>query len=171
MVISLILLVIAIIQVMPNVLVDFPCQAGLGPRPEINEQTRLAYCISFWPLRASGGMVYDVGASGQDKTVIGRQDSFPGELTLERRGEVLLVSNQTLQAGEAYHEVRWAPSLNPMLVFTARFEVSNEGLAEDALYVSGDVYEGWLPNPMGLIMLGASAWLFLRERRKRKRAT
>jgi hypothetical protein len=37
-----------------------------------------------------------------------------------------------------------------------------ERMTIDALYVYGSVSEGWLPNPLGLVILGIGIWLMVR---------
>jgi hypothetical protein len=32
----------------------------------------------------------------------------------------------------------------------------------DALYVYGGVSEGWLPNPLGLVIVGVGVWFLIR---------
>jgi hypothetical protein len=55
---------------------------------------------------------------------------------------------------------------------TNRFEIKNDGLISassneppDVLFISGDVQQGWYPNPLGLVMLAAGMVLMLRELR------
>ncbi|MCS6883624.1 MAG: hypothetical protein NZU74_20040 [Chloroflexaceae bacterium] len=166
-VISVVLLVIAIYQVTPTMAVDFPCQAGLVP--DVRPDTRIAYCVSLWPLEAfSGGGVYALGATDQDEITVGM-------LKLERQEQTLVVNDHPLEVGETYSTVRWTPSLNPWLIFTTRFFVKNEGLkranlptSSDTLYVSGDVYEGWLPNPAGFLILGGGILFLVQGIKERK---
>ena len=56
------------------------------------------------------------------------------------------------------------------MILTNRFEIRNRGLIPadsaapvDVLFISGDVQQGWVPNPLGLILLLAGMVLLLRE--------
>jgi len=175
----LVLLVATICNAMMYLMRDFPCEAGLGPRPEILSDTRIAYCISFWPRQpSSGGDVYAVGSANQDEvTINGQIQTALGALTLKRQGEVLIVNDQALQPQESYNGFSWRLSLNPWLLLTARVTVKNEGInrtvsedSSNALLVSGGVYEGWLPSPIGIIALIIGVWLVWRVNQERKKA-
>jgi len=164
----LILLLATICDVMMSRVIDFPCEAGLGPRPEILSGTRIAYCISFWPRQpSSGGGVYAVGSTDQDEVTVYSQISTAlGALTMKRQERVLVVNDQALQPKESYNGFGWRLSPNPWLLLTARISVTNEGIAptrnevsSNAILVSGGVYEGWLPGPVGVIALIIGIWL------------
>lgn len=168
-VISVALLVIAVGQVTPIMYVDFPCFA-FDPYPEdMSPDTRIAYCISLWPLYAiSGGGIYALGTADHDEITVKR-------LNFERQGQTLVVNDHPLAIGETYSTVRWIPSLNPWLIFTWRIVVKNEGpnqadlsTSRDTLFVSGDVYEGWLPNPVGFLILGSGIWFVTRGKKARR---
>lgn len=162
-VISLLCLAVAVCQVTPVMYVDFPCQAGLSPGYEVNPDTRIAYCISIWPLRAiSGGAIYAAGSASQDTVTA-------GILKLERQGQILVVNGQRLAPGETYRKVQWRPSVNPWLIFTFQLVVRNDGVLEDVLYISGDVYEGWVLNPLGTLILVGGIWLTVQGARERRR--
>ena len=69
-----------------------------------------------------------------------------------------------------YETVRWTATRNPWIILTNRFEVRNEGLISfdsiappDVLFISGDVQQGWLPSPLGLILIFVGMLLILRE--------
>lgn len=166
-VISVVLLAIAMYQVTPKMAVDFPCGTGLPP--DMRPNTRIAYCISLWPLEAfSGGGIYAIGATNQDEITV-------GILKLERQEQTLVVNDHPLEVGETSSTVRWTPSLNPWLIFTTRFFVKNERLKQanlpgssDILYVSGDAYEGWLPNPAGFLILGSGVLFLVHGFKERK---
>ena len=50
------------------------------------------------------------------------------------------------------------------MILTNRFEIRNRGLIPaDVLFISGDVQQGWVPNPLGLILILAGMVLLLRE--------
>ena len=167
--ISIITLVQAVRLVQPiPVVMDFPCSGDEDARSTgMNANTRLAYCLSLWPFNMGGGGIYSVGTSEQDEARI------PG-LRFRRDGETLYVNNRPVEINGRYETVdwNWTTSKNPWLILTNRFEIRNRGLiaasangAADVLFVSGDVHQGWIPNPLGLIMLIAGMVLFLREAR------
>jgi hypothetical protein len=164
---------------MMNRVIDFPCEAGLGPRPEIFSGTRIAYCISFWPRQpSSGGDVYAMGSTDHDEvTVNGQIDTALGALTLARQEQTLVVNAQALQPKESYNGFGWRFTSNPWLLLTARVMLTNEGIAptrneisSNAILVSGGVYEGWLPGPIGIIALIFGIWLIRRGNQERKNA-
>ncbi len=158
-VISLITLAIALYQVVPIGFVDFPCMGQLIDQPAIVSDTRLAYCISIWPRQAiSGGGIYGWGTSDQNEIRV-------DPLSLRRDELMLSVNGHAINPGQTYTTTRFA-TLNPWVVLTSRFEVRNDGLIQEelassasVLYVSGDVHEGWFPNPLGLIVLIGGTWL------------
>ncbi len=149
--------------------VDFPCEATLGPRPEVTESTRIVYCISAWPREMYGGGVYAVGASDEDQIVLGPRASWPRSLAVERRGQELLIDGQLLPPGQIYARFRWFPSSNPWLLATSRLTVWYLPSA-DVISISGSVREGWFPNPLGLLILGIGLWLLVRGRREHRQA-
>jgi hypothetical protein len=164
-ILSLLTLAIAVFQIVPTFLVDFPCMGPdeWGYPQDITQDTRIGYCISLYPLKAiSGGGIYASGSSDQDEITV-------GELVFRREDEILYVYGQTLQPGEMYKTTLWRLSANPWLIFTTRFEIRNDGImptessaSPNMLFVSGDASEGWLPSPLGLIMLVGGIWLFAR---------
>ena len=166
-VISIITLVQAVDNVQPiPVVMDFPCSGEEDIRQEgMDADTRLAYCISFWPFNMRGGGIFAVGTSDQDEAQI-------SGLRFRREGETLYVNNRRLNISNRYETVRWSASRNPWLILTNRFEIKNSGLISadstsppDVLFISGDVQQGWSPNPLGLVMLAAGMVLILRELR------
>jgi len=168
-VLSLCYLALAVFQIAPFGFVDFPCESDLGNGPVISPNTDIVYCISLWPLHAiSGGGVYASGASDQNETQA-------GVVNLKRQGQILYVNNHPIPPMGTYEFVQWPPSLNPWLLLDTRFRIKNEGLTRmglsqsgNMLYVSGDVYERWLPNPLGFMILGGGIWLVVAGRRNRK---
>ena len=165
--ITVITLVQAIRQIQPlPVVMDFPCSGEEDVRREgMNANTRLAYCLSFWPFNMGGGGIYALGTSDQEETRV-------SGLRFRREGETLYVNNRPLDIYDRYETVRWTMQRNPWLILTNRFEIKNAGLISvssneppDVLFISGDVQQGWLPNPLGLIMLAAGMVLILRELR------
>jgi hypothetical protein len=166
-VISIITLVQAVDNVQPiPVVMDFPCSGEEDLRQQgMNTDTRLAYCISFWPFNMRGGGIFAVGTSDQDEAQV-------SGLRFRRDAETLYVNNRRLNINGRYETVRWSASRNPWLILTNRFEIKNSGLISadstvppDVLFISGDVQQGWIPNPLGLIMLAAGMVLVLRELR------
>ncbi|HLF88149.1 MAG TPA: hypothetical protein VI451_04335 [Anaerolineales bacterium] len=164
-VISVVTLVQAVRQVRPlPYTIDFPCFADEDVRREgLNANTRLAYCLSFWPFNVGGGGIYALGTSDQDEARV-------GGLRFRREGGTLYVNNRPVDVGVRYETVRWTASRNPWLILTDRFEIRNAGLISasstappNVLFISGDVHQGWLPNPLGFIMIFAGMLLVLRE--------
>lgn len=169
-VISLSLLAIAVCQFTPTVFVDFPC---LGSDdwpypPDVSQDTRIGYCIRLHPLSAfRGGGIYASGSTIQDEIKV-------NQLIFRREKETLYVNGHPIPPGEMYKTTLWRISANPWLILTIRFEIRNDGItpidlfaSSNMLFVSGDAYEGWLPNPLGLIILGGGIWLFLRGHKER----
>jgi hypothetical protein len=165
--ISVITLVQAIRQIRPlPVTMNFPCSGEENVRQEgMSASTRLAYCLSFWPFNMGGGGIYALGTSDQEEARV-------SGLRFRREGETLYVNNRPLEIYERYETVRWTMPRNPWLILTNHFEIRNAGLISDSpnttsdvLFISGDVQQGWLPNPLGLIMLAAGMILILRELR------
>src|SRR6266508_3408812 len=160
-VLSVLTLAIGFCQIVPLGFVDFPRFDDMVRQQEINSDTRIVYCISILPRQAiSGGAIYDEGTSNQDEIKV-------RDLNLKRDEQALLVNNHPVNPQESYETVLWRASISPWLIFTSRFEIKNEGITSigssdpsNVLYVSGDVHEGWLPNPLGLIILGVGIWLF-----------
>jgi hypothetical protein len=154
LVLSLVALPVAFCQVTPIGFVDFPCLGQQIDLENISSDTRLAYCVSIWPRQAiSGGGIYDYGTSNQDEI---RVDPF----VFRREDLTLFVNNHPIKPGETYTTTRYSV-LNPWVVLTSRFELKNDGplseqssLSASVLSGSGDVYEGWFPNPLGFIILG-----------------
>ena len=159
LVISVLALAIAFCQIVRIGFVDFPCFDEQVRQQEISSDTRIVYCVSIWPRQAiSGGAIYDDGTSNQDEIKV-------RDLNLRRDEQILFVNNHSINPNESYKMVLWSASINPWLIFTNSFEIKNEGITSmgsnvPVLYVSGDVHEGWLPNPLGLIILGVGIWLF-----------
>lgn len=148
--------------------VDFPCFAEPIRRPDVHSDTRIVYCISFWPRGFMGGAIYGMGVAEKDEVTV-------GELNLRRDEQVLYVNNHPLGIGEVYDTIRWTHSANPWRLYTTRIMVRNEGLLStesfptaDVLSVSGDVREGRYPSPLGFLILGAGIWLYRQGKRERK---
>ncbi len=181
-------LLAAICTVSPKGNVDFPCfdlesggcLMGYGPvEPgydvEALHEARLFLCISVYPRGWEGG-----GTIAQGPEL---SDTWSGSgITLERQGETLVVNGKSFGIGESSSWLRVYPTLNPWLLETTRTTISNRGVfdcyrilgedaiekqAIDALYVYGGVSEGWLPNPLGLVILGIGIWLVVRGVRTR----
>ena len=162
---SLLTLPQAIRQVRPvPVVMDFPCEGEEDVRQEgMTTETRMAYCLSLWPFNMGGGGIYALGTSSQDEATL------PG-LHFRREGQTLFVNNRPLDINGRYETVRWTATRNPWVILTNRFEIRNRGLIPavstapaDVLFISGDVHQGWVPNPLGLILILAGMVLFLRE--------
>lgn len=153
----------AIRQVLPlPVTIDFPCFGDEDARQEgMDSGTRIAYCLSFWPLNVGGGGIFAVGTSDQDEASV-------GGLRFRRDGETLYVNDRRVDPGGLYETVRWSTPRNPWLIPTNRFQIRNGGLISadrfappEVLFISGDVHAGWLPNPLGLVMILAGLVMVL----------
>lgn len=160
---SLLALARAVQQVQPqDNAVDFPCSGDYDVRQEgMNARTRIAYCLSSWPFEYNGGTIYALGTSEQDETTVGR-------IHFRREGQMLYVNRHPVSSGGMYETVRYSLTRNPWILFTYRFEIRNNGLIPagsnappSVLFIHGDVYKGWRPNPLGLLLLGFDIWLAL----------
>ncbi len=174
--------------IVPKGYVDFPCfdvQQGEclmgyvsyvepGDATVDLSKTRMFLCISTYPRGWYGGGTLAQGPASSDTW-------SKGGIDLTRQDEVLIVNGQALAEGESFSRLRIFPSLNPWLFNSTRTEITNRGVFDcfldeefneqtiDALYVYGSVSEGWLPNPLGLIILGAGIWLLVRGVRECRR--
>lgn len=165
-VLSVLTLVLVFYQFVPSAFYALPCFDKQVRQQEVSSDTRIVYCISLWPRQVlSGAAMYDEGTTSQDEVKV-------RDLNFRRDQQILLVNNHPVIPSETYRTVRWRAAINPWLIFTSRFEIKNEGITSigskapaEALYVSGEVYEGWLPNPLGLIILGSGIWLFMQGKR------
>jgi hypothetical protein len=171
-------LIVAFCTIVPKGNVDFPCfgleadgclTSYYGSERPISE-ARMFLCISIYPRGWSGG-----GAIAEGPEL---SDTWSGDgIALERQGEKLRVNGKLLVSGESTTWVRVRPTLNPWLLESSTTEISNRGVYDcyrtveedkvetqtvDVLYVDGDVGEGWLPNPLGLVILGVGIWLVVR---------
>jgi hypothetical protein len=169
-VLSLLMFLIAVCQITPIVLVDIPCLGSDDSDypPGTTQDTRIGYCISYYPVKAiSGGEIYASGSTKQDEVTV-------DQLVFRREDETLYVNGHPINSGEVYKTTDWRLSANPWLIITTRFEIRNDGITPidslasvNMLFVSGDAVEGWLPNPLGIIVLGGGIWLFVRGTRER----
>jgi hypothetical protein len=174
--IAALLLVAAACSVVPKGAVDFPCE-WYGPLPgaveeRITTDSRIAYCISRYPRGFSGGALSAYGATEKNSVVLQAPEAYPWEndLTLVREEDIILANDHALKPGETHLWSRWSQAVNPWLLLTARFAVWNKGsidcAAEDIVYVGGAVDEGYLPSPVGPIILGIGIWLIKRGRKR-----
>jgi hypothetical protein len=160
---------IGVCQTLRGADLGMPCWDADIDRQEINSNTRIVYCINFWPRDAFSGAWVDDGSTDQNEIAV-------REIHLRRDEQNLFVNNHLLNTGETYEKVRWTPSINPWLLLIRGFAIKNEGLltsiesstATNALFVSGDVYEGWFINPLGFIILGSGIWLFWQGKKELK---
>ena len=167
---SLIALLASVFWIMRLANVDFPCGSGLGRQPELTADTSIAYCISLYPRWASGGTDYAVGTSDTNEVVIQPQEFWHGAIELRREQERLYVNGTPLSAGSSITLSRFMPTLNPWIVYTVEFVIRHSGpirdeqtQPSDALYVYGEANEGWLPNPLGFLILAVGLWLVWRK--------
>jgi hypothetical protein len=173
--------------VAPKGNVDFPCfdleeggcLMGYGPAEpgcEVEELSgaRLFLCISVYPRGWAGGGTIAQGPEFSD--------AWSGDgINLERKGDMLIVNGESLAPEASTSRFRAYPTLNPWLLETTRTTISNRGVFDcykilgegvvetttiDALYIYGGVSEGWLPSPLGLVILGFGIWLVVRGIRR-----
>jgi hypothetical protein len=163
--------------------VDFPCfdlesgecltdygPVGSGHDVEELGQARMVLCISVYPRGWAGGGTIAQGPEFSNMW------SGSG-IKLERQSDKLIVNGKSLEVGESASWFRVYPTFNPWLLETTYTEIANRGVFDcykvlgedtverqsiDALYVYGDVSESWLPNPLGLVILGVGIWLVVR---------
>ena len=148
---------------------SMPCYDADIDRQEINSNTRIVYCINFWPRDAASGAWVEDGSTDQNEIAV-------REIHLRRDEQTLFVTNHSLNTGETYKTAHWTPTFNPWVLYTHGFEIKNEGLltslessmSTNTLYVSGDIYEDWSINPLGFIILGSGIWLFWRGKKELK---
>jgi hypothetical protein len=140
-------------------------------------RARLFLCISIYPRGWEGGGTIAQGPEFSD--------TWSGNsINLERRGDTLIVNGESLEPQASTSWSRAYPTLNPWLLETARTTISNRGVFDcyqvleddavktttvDALYAYGGVSEGWLPNPLGLVIVGVGIWLVVRGVIKHRR--
>jgi hypothetical protein len=160
---------IGVCQITPLDDLGMPCWDADIDEQKIYSNTRIVYCINFWPLGAASGAWVQAGSTTQDELTV-------WEVNLRRDEQTLFVNNHLLNIGETYETVRWTPSINPWVVFTHGFAIKNHGLLRykrsstptNTLYVSGDVYEGWRINPLGFVIFGSGIWLFWQGKKELK---
>lgn len=136
--------------------------------PEASNNPRIVYSIDH---RARDGKTWPSdpfdarGISHKEKIVLEAPAFWCGSLTLENRDQVLLVNGQPIKVGESYNRRYWFFSWNPWVFLTTQFEVANQGALRQgrAIYVCGEIKEGFLPNPLGLLVLGVLAVLAGKE--------
>ncbi len=166
---SLITLAIAVFQIVPIFFpIDLPsCKDGLDDSIVIN--SRIGYCLNIHPFNLiNRGMVSKSGSTDSDGIIV-------DVLEIRRKNQSISINFHPLVLGEIYQKFHWFPSINPWLILTYRYEVKNEGISPlksptspDMIFISGDVYEGWLPNPVGFIILGCGVWLIWQGRKEQK---
>jgi hypothetical protein len=115
-------------------------------------------------ISPASGAWPDYGATAENRTA-------PDGHTLERRGDDLVFDEHILHPGEIYTTTQWTQSLNPWLGETAGIVVKHEGrpkgsVSPEALYLSGNIREGWSASPLGLLLVGIGAGAILLTRRK-----
>jgi hypothetical protein len=183
-------LLAAICAVVPKGNVDFPCfdleeggclmgYGSVEPEYDMEElgRARMFMCISVYPRGWEGGGTIAQGPEFSDAW------SRSG-INLERQGYSLIVNGESLGPEASTSRLRAYPTLNPWLLETTRTTISNRGVFDcyqllggdtvetqsiDALYVYGSVSEGWLPNPLGLVIVGIGVWLLVGGIVKRRR--
>ena len=160
--ILLITLIMMLCTIFSGINVDFPCESSLGgPAPNINKNTRIAYCISDFPLYSSGGYVYDVGSSETNEinTEFGH---------LQRQDQILLVNDIAIKRDENYIFTKWGISINPWIIIKKDITINNLGIRkyqdqdnEGYLYAVIDLNEKWFINPICIIILLFGIYLWV----------
>ncbi len=163
--------IIAPLQIMRDVMADFPCEYSGYPQALAKPGDSIAYCIDFVGLHVlSGAGIYVQGTSTQDTLTINSNDSQEGfnTITLKRDGQTLKVNAQNLAVGQTFSLMGWVPSINPWLLYANHLTIQNAGIdtTSGALIVTGEVHESWLPNPAGLIALIVGIILIRSSKRK-----
>jgi hypothetical protein len=185
---STLMLIGAACWVTPKGYMDFPCfdmqqgeclkgygrgAASGGEEADVG-QARMFLCISIYARGWSGGGTIAQGPEFSN--------TWSGsDIALARQGQMLIVNGKPLAAGESSSRLRLWPSLTLWLFAATRTTVTNRGTfnclvdgegneqAIDALYAYGSISEGWFPNPLGPISLGAGIWLLVRGIRQRRK--
>ncbi len=138
---------------------DFPCGSDAYDSPAIlvKPGVRVAYCIDYKGRYViSGAGIYAEGASTQDRlTVTSNYEEGFEPVVLKREDEILYVNNRALHKNQLYSDWNWYPSSNLMLLFANHLTIRNAGIdgSRNVLFATGEVKEGWLPNPIGLSIL------------------
>ncbi len=138
---------------------DFPCGSdGYDPLASMVEPgVRIAYCIDYKGRYViSGAGIYAEGISTQDRlTITSKYEEGFEPVILSREDEILYVNNRALRKSQSYSDWNWYPSSNPMLLFANHLTIRNDGVddSNNVLFATGEVKEGWLPNPIGLSIL------------------
>ena len=78
------------------------------------------------------------------------------------------LTDNNLTVGQTFTLVGWVLSINPWLLYVNHLTIQNAGVDTTigALFVTGEVYESWLPNPIGLIVLIVGIILIATGKRK-----
>jgi hypothetical protein len=149
---------------------DFPCsyeyQSGM---PVQDTNSRISYCISFIGRHViSGGGIYAAGESINNEFTISSAYPTYEPIHIKRVGKTIFVNEKPLENREAYNWWKAGLTLNPWVINTAYFEVRNMGAliqneVTDTIYVEGEIREGWIPNPFGLILMAVGIYLIRRK--------
>ena len=169
-VLGVVLIVSAIVALLAAYIQTRPLMTYMDPLmppadASIPSDARIVYYINLWPIEAENGCgTYGIGISEQDEIVV-------GVLHLRREDQILYINDRLISAEETYRTVRWVPSINPWLIFTYRFEIGfspEHPVVPNAMLVGGDVYESWIPNPLGLLILVGGIRLYRQGKRARR---
>jgi hypothetical protein len=90
-------------------------------------------------------------------------DWRPGEVSVQ--GDDVYVDDMPLGPGESYTRTYLFQSANLWEVHTSHIAIHNKGrTAHDAkaLFISGDIHEGWMIGPIGMIVLLTGIILLVR---------
>ncbi len=144
-----------------NARIDYPC-LGNHHRPPQSPNVQFVYYISFFPSYAQGGGIYARGESNNldDVPVVipPKIDFRPwyGKIEVERWANRMVVNDIYIEDWGSVWD-RQVLSSNPWLFQAAFFyfqapEFRENSRGNDYMYIEGEIIDGWLPNPLGLLL-------------------
>lgn len=136
---------------------DFPCSYTYqGGRPAEYSDSVISYCVSFIRRDVlSGGGIYSQGESNTNTVSISDRFSSYKPIGVERVDTGIKVNGILLRIGESHSWIEYYPTINPWVIYNAKMTITNKGNVNDskAVYVEGEIREGWFLNPLGIILL------------------
>jgi hypothetical protein len=169
-------------QNIPSLFIDFPCPED--PYFNIHDK-KVIVCISLFPREAiSGGGIYYEDTTNNDTFIIELPETGNSSILLnemEKRNKVIVIREENIillnnikyAPGEGYYRNYYYLQWNPWIWHTLEINVENKGISDqngNALYIFGEVKEGWIVSPIGLVILFIGVCLLLIGLRKRKTA-
>ena len=163
--ISIVSLFIMYFQVRRTWYADFPCsyEYQLG-RPVENSDSVISYCVTYIMRKVqSGGGIYSEGESSTNTVSI---KGWYNPIDIERVDTEINVNGKLLEKGESTTWFEYYPTINPWVINNIRMTVTNQGHLDDsdAVYVEGEIREGWLLNPLGMILLALGIYLVRKKK-------